>query len=86
MIHLSNEEKARRFDALQAALKATRDRYTEREKESRRIFEKTPNSHRNEITAFEYGKAEAYKAVIEDLERWIIRGYKPRNNVLQKNT
>lgn len=70
MIQLTEKEKAARFDALQVALKVTKDRYSEREKKSRKVFKKS--NELTELTAFEYGQAEAYKIVINDLERWIV--------------
>ena len=70
MIYLTQKEKADRFDALQAAFTATYKRWKERQEESRKIYDEAFET--SIIGAYNKGLSDAYKAVIDDLERWIV--------------
>jgi len=65
---LTNSEKVKRYDALQAAIHMTLNLYRER----RRVAMKHCNGNRGDIiSAYEYGVEQTLKSVIEDLERWV---------------
>lgn len=65
MIHLTQEEKADRYDSLQTALKYTIKRYKERQKECEERYVSA-----DVISAYNKGQADTYKTIIEDMETW----------------
>lgn len=64
---MTNAEKAKRYDALQSAIKLTIAMYRERRRHS---LNHSKENRGSIISAYDYGTSETYKAVIEDLERW----------------
>lgn len=67
MIHLTEKEKADRFDALQAAFQFTKDKYNARQIEAAKRYKGG-----DVISAYYNGLSDAYIDFIEDLERWIV--------------
>lgn len=67
MIHLTEKEKADRFDALQAAFRATRDGYIRLQKDADLRYTEV-----SVIGAYNKGLADGYGHMIKDLDRWIV--------------
>lgn len=65
MIHLTQKEKADRYDSLQTALEYTIKRYKERQKECEGRY-----GSADVIGAYNKGQADTYKTIIEDMETW----------------
>jgi len=65
MLHLTEDEKARRFDALQTAFDITKDNYERRRREAELRYEGG-----DVISAYNKGLADAYACIIADLEKW----------------
>lgn len=63
MKHLTDKEKADRYDALQTAFKYTKERYADRRSEAQKPI---PGI----IGIYNKGLADAYTYMIEDIERW----------------
>ena len=67
MIILTEKEKADRFDALQTALKCTKESYERRRADAdKRYRDATP------IGAYNKGLSDGFGYIIDDLERWIV--------------
>lgn len=65
MIHLTEKEKASRYDALQTTLRYAKERYEDRQSEA----EGKCNGG-DPISAFNKGLADAYGYILQDIERW----------------
>ena len=66
---LTQEEKAKRFDSLQTAIKWTIERYEKQEKEHERYIE--DRSHIKVLDAFHIGHANGLRQAIEDMRAWV---------------
>lgn len=71
MIHLTKEEKADRFDALQAAICLTLKIYLTRRTECLRNYE-AYGADTGILGAYNKGMADAYGQMAEMLERWTV--------------
>jgi len=69
VIRLTKEEKAARYDALQAAIRQTRTNYEAWRIEALRKYE-SYGADLSPFSAYNKGLADAYGAVVEMLERW----------------
>lgn len=67
MIHLTEKEKADRFDALQTALKITRDGYIRLRKDADLRY-----TEASVIGAYNKGLSDGYRRILDDIERWIV--------------
>lgn len=67
MIKLTAEEKAKRYDALQTAVKYTIKAFKRRQTEGMKNYEAYVSLN---IGAYNLGMAQAYGQAIEALERW----------------
>lgn len=67
MIHLTQKEKADRFDTLQSAFQFTKHNYNGRQIEAAKRIKGG-----DVISAYNKGLSDAYIGFIEDLERWIV--------------
>ena len=67
MIHLTEKEKADRFDALQAAFRITKDSYELLRADADRRYRGA-----DVIGAYNKGLSDGYGKIIDDLERWIV--------------
>ena len=66
MIHLTEKEKANRYDSLQVAIKHTKEMYERRRKDAdQRYRDATP------IGAYNKGLSDGFGYIIDDLERWV---------------
>ena len=68
MIHLTKDEKADRFDALQAAFRHTKEMYEER----RRDANEKRTVYSGALYAYNVGLSDGFGYIIDDLERWIV--------------
>lgn len=66
---MTGREKARRYDALQAAIKHTRESYLKR----RDDFDKRYRDAQEQgiLGAYSKGQSDAFALVVDDLERWL---------------
>ena len=67
MIHLTEKEKADRFDALQGAFRFTRDGYIRLQKDAEARY-----TEASVIGAYNKGLSDGYKRILKDIERWIV--------------
>lgn len=67
MIHLTQKEKADRFDALQVAFNITKQAYNSLQIEASKRYKSD-----DVISAYNKGLSDAYIRIIEDIERWIV--------------
>ena len=65
MIHLTEKEKADRYDALQTAFKYIKEIYEDRQSEAQGRYKNA-----DLIGAYNKGLADAYSFIIQDIERW----------------
>ena len=68
MIKLTKEEKAARYDALQAAIKHTINCYKRHIDDNYKKYEELRGQ--GVLGAYNYGLADGFKHALEDLERW----------------
>lgn len=68
MIKLTKEEKAARYDALQAAIKHTIECYKRHIAYNYKRYEELTSE--GVLGAYNYGVADGFKSALEDLERW----------------
>ena len=68
MIHLTQKEKADRYDAIQSAIKFMIEVYSHRCEEAKKKYweDEKPGT----IAAYRKGTIDTYSAVITDIERW----------------
>ena len=71
MIHLAKEEKADRFDALQAAIRFALETYLTRQTECLRNYE-AYGADTGILGAYNKGMADAYGQMAEMLGRWMV--------------
>lgn len=69
MIHLTQDEKASRFDSLQAAFSFTKKNYERRMNDAENKYNRSGG---DVIGAYNKGLADAYKDMTEDIEKWIV--------------
>lgn len=67
MIHLTQKEKADRFDALQMAFQITNEHYLRRKEEADKRTDRT-----DLIGAYNKGISDTCGSILADLERWIV--------------
>lgn len=67
MIHLTEKEKAERFDALQGAFRITQDGYIRLKNDADVRY-----TEASLIGAYNKGLSDGYKRILEDIERWIV--------------
>lgn len=65
-IHLTRDEKAKRYDALQVAIKTEREAFMQREKDALQKYKDA-----SIIGAYNKGLADAYEQAVDSLGRWI---------------
>jgi len=68
-IHLTKEEKARRYDSLQTAFKYTKETYQQRRTDAASDYERYGAN--NILGSYSRGIMLCYDLFLEDLERWI---------------
>jgi len=68
MINLTTEEKAARYDALQAAIKFTIKSYKRRRAEALKNYQAYGSLN---IGAYNLGTADAFGQAVEAMERWV---------------
>ncbi len=67
MIHLTEKEKADRFDSLQVAFAYTKENYERRRKDAEKRYRDAST-----IGAYNKGLSDGFGYIIDDLERWMI--------------
>ena len=65
MIHLTEKEKADRYDALQVVIKHTMEMYKKRRKDADKRYREA-----SIIGAYNKGLSDGFGYILDDLERW----------------
>jgi len=66
-IHLTEKEKADRFDSLQVAFQHTKEMYEKRRRDADKRYHDA-----SVIGAYNKGLSDGYGYIIDDLERWMV--------------
>lgn len=67
---MTNSEKAKRYDALQAAIKQTNKNYKSRKVDAHNRINLTAEGGYDPISAYNKGLADAYREIINQLIDW----------------